>query len=583
MAVGQAWLWLWIALEGAPALVNGDFEAKAARDDPIPGWSVSLGARNGAESPLSEVALDRRVRRSGKQSLHFSVSGSTYGLQIVGQEVEARPGAIYTLTGFARTEGVHREVNGLGIQQHDNCYVALFLFDGNGELVGRELANPRRPSTQGWEPFALRAEASESVRRVEVKAFLTVSGELWVDDLTLTVEGGAELPAPAPVFHDDFEGEGLAPAWLVEEGARNGGEEPISSVEVARLRGRGEHGHALHLAGDERTLLWRTVDRWFEVTPGDALALRASVRAEDVQQRANVLGIPQFANWHGHLVFYDEGGEAVGAPRYVHPGTGSYGWKPVEVRATAPEGSVRGTAGFFLSMSGDVWIDDVTLERQPGGVPAYDGWQTYATERLVLRYPPDHPWASDLESHAERFEQALAAIETALEIEVREPITMFLYRDDTQGKALTGRPLAYAEAERRAVHQGPTNTPGHELVHVVALDMGYAQTGLFGEGLAVWLDGQPGAYHHARAAELLRAGTLPSLDALLDDFRAQEQGYPAAGSFVGWILETYGLDALRRLYPVRDLRAAFPQVVGKSVAELEEAWRAALEEADRAR
>ena len=207
------------------------FEERGTRDDPVPAWTISIGARNGGTEPLSEVSIDRRVRHSGRSSLHFSASRTIYAFQIVSQEVEARPGGIYRLTGFARTKNVHHEVNAKGINQFNNCYLAIFLFDGNGELVARDVRMPIQPNTDDWQGLSLRVDAPDSVRRVEVKMFLSISGDLWFDDLELSIEGGREIPAPASVFRDDFEGLRDLPAtWFVEEGARNGGTSPVSTV-----------------------------------------------------------------------------------------------------------------------------------------------------------------------------------------------------------------------------------------------------------------------------------------------------------------------------------------------------------------
>lgn len=559
------------------ALANGSFEEKGSKHDPVPSWVLSIGARNGGNEPISEVELDRKVRHSGKGSLRFSASRKTFAFQIAAQEIEARPGGTYRVSGFARTKNVRHEVNSKGITQFNNCYLAIFLFDDNGEIVARDIATPTRPYTDDWESLSLEVVAPDTVRRAEVKMFMSISGELWFDDLSVSIDGGRPIPSPAPVFRDDFEElTRLPPTWLVEEGARNGGEAPPSMIEVDRRKGFGKSKRSLHVAGSEETLLWQSANRYFAATPGDTFQLSAAVCAEQVRAEENVLGIQQFSNFHLRIVFLDDGGQTLGAARFANPGFGSYDWKQVSVSGVAPEGATRGLVGVFLSVSGDAWVDDIELTRQPGGVPAYAGWQSLETENLIIRFPPDHPRAEDLKSYGAELEVALAHIAKVLRVQVDEPIRVFLYRDKVQGEALTGRPLAFAEPERRAVHQDATNTRGHELAHVVALQLGYAQSGLFGEGLAVWLDGTPTEVHHERAAALLASGDLPAMADLLSDFRGQAAGYPAAGSFCGWFLEVHGLEDLRALYPRKDLDSAATAAVGQDMAELETAWHAFL-------
>ena len=563
----------------APApLVNADFETPATKTDPVPGWTVEIGALNGGSEPLNEVEVDKGQKHGGKASLHLSASASTLAFQIVSQSVEVRPGGKYKLSAFTRTKGLRHEQNARGINQFNNCYLALFLFDGVGEVKAKDVKTLKQPETNGWEPVQVEVTAPDDIRRAEIKVFSSISGEVWLDDVSLSIEGGKPVPPPVVVFEEDFEAlKELPPAWLIEEGARNGGDAPPSTVEVSTKEGAHKSKRSLHLGGSAKTILWNSVNRYFEARPGDALHFSAQVKAEKVRPEKNVKGIDQFTNLHLRLVFFDEAGETLGAPRFESPGDGSYDWKPVSVRAVAPEGAVRGMAGMFLSMSGDVWLDDVALTTQVGGTPAYDGWQTLDTAHLKLRFPPDHPRAAEMAEYGKRLEAALAQAAAALKAEVGQPITMFLYRDGEQGQALTGRELAYAESERRAVHQGPTNTLCHELVHVLALQrLGYAQTGLFGEGLAVWLDGEGADEHHDVAAALLKSGELPTMEALLKEFRQQAKGYPAAGSFCGWLLQTHGLDAFSRLYPLSDPAAAAPAILKQPWTDVDAAWRAFL-------
>ena len=158
-----------------------------------------------------------------------------------------------------------------------------------------------------------------------------------------------------------------------------------------------------------------------------------------------------------------------------------------------------------------------------------------------------------------------------------DKVTVYLYADKEQGLRFTGRPLAFASPGERAVHQTMENTVGHELTHVVALGIGYAQVPLFGEGVAVWLDGDTDDLHHTRAADLLAAGKLPTLATLLDNFRDDESvTYPAAGSFCGFVIATCGLEAFRRVYVAPDPVASAPSTLGKSLETLDAEWRAFL-------
>jgi hypothetical protein len=295
------------------------------------------------------------------------------------------------------------------------------------------------------------------------------------------------------------------------------------------------------------------------------------VRAETVRKE----GI-QFPNLHMRLAFFDVDGKALGAAKYGQPGTGSYDWKEVTTSGVAPEGATKVLVGFFLSMSGDAWFDDVRLEKRSGGTPAYADWLTLETKHLTLRYPKDSPRAATIKQYGDKLDRAFESVVGQLGVDYTDRITVYLYLDEFQGKKLTGRDLDFANPEGRAVHQGPNSTLSHEMTHCIALKMGTAQKGLLGEGIAVWLNGDTPSGHHDRAAKLLASGELPSMKDLLEKFRDQANGYPAAGSFCGYLIETYGIAKFRELYPSSDPNTQAASVLGKSFEAIDADWRAFL-------
>ena len=552
---------------GDERIQNGGFDAKPTDADPLPGWTIELGATNGAREPLSRVDLDRQERHGGKTALLLSGDTATRGWSIVKQPVEVRPGGTYRLSAWTRTAGV--KPNGFGL---DNCYVGLFLFDATDRVVGRELAFPAKPDAP-WTRQELSLVAPATVRRASVFVFLSMLGELWVDDVALEIEGGEPLPEPEVVFAEGFEkAKRLSSAWKQEVGATNGTGGKDSVVEVDADVGSEGSPRSLRLAGDDATLRWKHPTLLFAAEPGEIYRWSALVRAEDVRPEG-----PQFRNLHVNLAFLDAKDEMLGKARFGALEPGTFDWTQLAVEAIAPEGAKKVRAGLFLSMSGDAWFDALELTRERGAPPPYSDWETVEREGVVLRYAPGHPRASEMKSYAVRLEQSRRATCDALEVEFADPITVFLYRDLDEGRLLTGGALDFADPENRRVHQRWESTIGHEMVHVIAHNtLEYAGTGLLGEGIAVWLNGQPPQRHHGRAAELLRAGELPSVADLLGRFRELDQGYPAAGSFCGFLLEREGLATFKTLYPEKDPSARLEGLSGQRLEELEPDWHALL-------
>lgn len=558
--------WLGGGAPDDPLLANGDFEARA-RGDAIAGWTLELGAQNGATKPESKVELDKKEKHGGKASLRFSGDRNTRGWLIAKQEIPVRPGGDYTLEGWTKTAGV--APNGFGL---DNCYIGLVFFDAAGSFLTRDFQFPAKPDS-GWTKQRSRLTAGPNAHTGYVYVFLSMLGELWVDDLTLAIEGGEPLPEPELVFAESFtKAKRLPSKFKKEVGATNGPGGTEAQVAVdGEVASDGDR--SLRLSGDLNTRKWYSINRTEKAEPGELFRFQASVRAEDVHRE----GI-QFDNLHLRLVFLDKKGDTVGPAQYGQPGDGSYDWKPVVVEGVAPEGTKKVLAGIFLSKSGTAWFDELELWKEEGFPPPYSNWETVKVKGIVLRHAADHPEASRMKAYAQSLRASKAATCQALEVEFEEDITVFLYKSNEEGKLLTGGNLDFADPKGRAVHQGWNSYIGHEMVHVIAHNtLQYGRTGILGEGIAVWLNGQPAERHHRRAQELLGAGELPSVERLLSAFREESNGYPAAGSFCGFLLEAHGLELFKQVYPLEDPSAKAKELVGLSFPEMEADWHELLE------
>jgi hypothetical protein len=556
-----------LAAQSPKALNNGDFEAPPGKDGSIPGWKLEVGARNGADEPRSSVTLDSQVKRQGRCSLRLSGDDTTRAWLTPGQELPVRPDGVYRLHGWFKAERVRGEkVRGTGIAQFPNCHVAVWFLDENEESAGTQYESPGLP-TSDWQEFVVEAKAAPSARKGGIGISLTMSGTFWVDDLSLEIKGGKEPPKPKRVFEAGFEKTTEVPSpWKEELGASNGGAEVRSAIAIDREEGAPGSPRSVKFSGDVATTRWYGLVRTLDSGPGDSLRLSAMVKAKEVRRE----GI-QFPNLHIRIVFLDDDGKPIGRAQYGAPGEGSYDWKKVEVSGVGPEGTKKALCGLFLSMSGDAWFDQIALDRLPTMDVPYAGWGTLKTKHLVLRYPPGVR-AVSMQQLGKRLDEAYEDIRKRLAVTYDDPITVFLYRDMEQGKQLTGGDLDFASPETRTVHQTFNSTPAHEMVHVIGVKMGTPETHLLGEGIAVYLNGAPPKVHHQKAAQLLAGKKLPSLKSLVEEFREQELGYPAAGSFCGFLIETYGLEKFKEMYPTADAPAAFLKVLEMSLDDLERKW-----------
>ncbi len=138
----------------------------------------------------------------------------------------------------------------------------------------------------------------------------------------------------------------------------------------------------------------------------------------------------------------------------------------------------------------------------------------------------------------------------------------------------------------------------HECFHIYTRQLGVPRT-FFNEGMATAhivdpydndfvprSNSAPGSEPLATAAARLYAsGALVPLDTLLASWGQVSSGisYPEAGSFVRYLVDTYGLERMKEVFrtiPYTDsldvLRAKFEGIYGKSLRAAEVEWRAFL-------
>lgn len=210
------------------------------------------------------------------------------------------------------------------------------------------------------------------------------------------------------------------------------------------------------------------------------------------------------------------------------------------------------------------------------------------TDLHVYTYEPDGDFAADVDwMPAWQDERYLAAV-AALEVEPLEfPVVHHLYDTRADKERMTGEAgNAHANALNAEVHalygEGVYAVGAHEDVHVLAWhQIGDAGSTLLGEGLAVMVDDSwSGAPLADWAAQHRADGDLPALADLVDDFWGAggggDRGYGAAGHFVSWLHSAHGIDTVRAIYVRDDLRGAFADELGQSLAEVEADWLASI-------
>jgi hypothetical protein len=120
----------------------------------------------------------------------------------------------------------------------------------------------------------------------------------------------------------------------------------------------------------------------------------------------------------------------------------------------------------------------------------------------------------------------------------------------------------------------------HELVHLLAGQLGNPGT-FFQEGLAVAL-GNEGRWQGEKVDKIARRAAL-SIPRLIAQFEAVDPNvsYPVAGSFVGFLVKTYGAPQVASFFKAcgptgQGREAAFTKTFGTTTAQAAQTWQASL-------
>jgi hypothetical protein len=207
--------------------------------------------------------------------------------------------------------------------------------------------------------------------------------------------------------------------------------------------------------------------------------------------------------------------------------------------------------------------------------------------RFTLHYAPETEAAHHVQEVAGMVARALDHIEQSLGVHLEGGLDVYvagtLFAPPDQ--ALRGRSFS-ARRQLFVLYDGTGNPADqqyivtHELTHLVAWNtLGRPSSALLSEGLAVYV----GMSHIAGSAHLPpevfctayeQAGQLPRLSAALrfEGHIYDLPNYYAAGCFVRYLVDTYGMAKFGPLYPTGD----YVGLYGHSLSELEADWTAHL-------
>ncbi len=348
-------------LDRAVVSLEGSARLPRLRDPGFESWDGVVPREWGIEvvEPATEAPRPSsvtRVRGARRDSSALRIAGdatTNQWLGVVSRPMEVVPGDRVTIQARMRSRNV--TPRGSRIRA---AHLEARVLGRDGTLlrrvVGREFLG-----TTGWERVNIEFIAPASATSFHLACVLTMTGELFFDDIVMSVE----RPSMRRFLRNGgFEaGDEDGPVdWQVDVVSIQTQTGPsVRSLWNLDADSPFEGNYALHLAGDDNTGQWLEVrSGLLGVAPGQRVTLTGRMRARNV-----TLGPRQHRHANLVLTFLNERGLEISSLESPLVEGTQEEWIPVTIEATVPLEAVSLRVGCLLTMTGNVWFDDIHVWR----------------------------------------------------------------------------------------------------------------------------------------------------------------------------------------------------------------------------
>jgi len=360
---------------------------------------------------------------------------------------------------------------------------------------------------------------------------------------TVVPASAGAVPAPAgdTLLTESFDGAAAVDGWKRMSGAEMAAT-PENEIDW-------DDG-AVRMRATRETRKWNALYRELDTGGASWVTVSAKIRTDGIDSTD--------APRQNCNLFLKHGG-GIGGTRVV---TGTQ-TTTVRRRLEVKPGKVA--LGFFCSMPGQAWFDDIKIEKSVAPV-----WTEKAHGHFLYRTLP----GDTIDDEALAYnEESFRIVSEYFGVKEHAPIPFMKYPDAATIEELTGR-------AGNAFRQGPDihriwSRDRHEMVHVLA-DAWGDPPALIAEGLAVVLSGSwQGKPVREYARELAQKGGWHAPSSLIGSQRFRSvpdlESYAVGAAFVAWVEATHGKAKLKNLYVKLENKASdadnqkrFEEVLGPS-------------------
>lgn len=322
---------------------------------------------------------------------------------------------------------------------------------------------------------------------------------------------------------------------------RGGPDDPVVRYGVDTLAQDGKR--SFYFQGDPGTRRWYFLQQELKLVGAEHVRVRGWIQGDDVRMRPE-----QFAMCNFLLTFYDKDHHRFQVERQADRRTplqaGTYPWEEQSYTFPVPEGTHYVAVSCLLSMNGQAWFDNVSLE-----VPKPTPWETATTKNYVFHWLPGHPLPPGAE---EEQQKRFDAVAQALGVNSDVVIKYYFYPDSTTIRKMNGiKGDMYVSWDDYEFH---TIRPGddHEVVHFITDAIGRPPRSI-AEGTVVWLQNHWNQYSLDDMLNMLvKEDKLTPFQDMFEynNFQRTDPNVsiPMSAAFVKWFVERWGKDQLMELY-----------------------------------
>lgn len=373
---------------------------------------------------------------------------------------------------------------------------------------------------------------------------------------------------------EDVDANGLPRGWTLEP--FRGGEDQSAVVTMIDNEVAHDGKRSFVFRADPGTQRFFLLTQEITVPDGAThVQLSGWMQLQDVEMNKG-----QYSQCNFLLTFFDKDHhrfqEIRAADKRTHVRIGSQLWTEENQKFRLPKGTHYVQVGCVLGMNGRVWFDNVSLS-----VPRPIPWEEATTKNFVFHWLPGHPMPQGSQESQQQIFDSIAA---RMGVTSNVVIQYYFYPDTTTiRQILSLKGYQYVSWDDYEFHSINPNDD-HEVVHFITDPMGRPPRAI-AEGTVFWLQDQwDGRPLHEVVGDLVSSNNLPSLRMLLDynslAMLDPAMSYPAAASFIGFIVDRWGTPKLIELYSAAHgvnsydvFAVAFNNVYKVPLPEVETAWR----------